>query len=140
MKRVRGFTLIAAIFLIVVLAALAIALANIATTQRQISTLSVLGARAWAAASSGVEWATYKALTAPGDLNCGNPAGISFTLSGGVLDGFRITVRCTETAGITEGAVGPYSVYSLTVTASRGGIGDPDYLYRTIQATVSNAP
>ncbi len=140
MRRVRGFTLVAAIFLIVVLAALAVTLANIASTQRQVSTLSIMGARAWAAASSGVEWAVYQALNSPATLNCGNPAGVSFTLGGGVLDGFRITVVCVETSGITEGAVGPYSVYSLTVTASRGAIGDPDYLHRTIQATVSNAP
>ncbi len=140
MKRTRGFTLVAAVFLVAVLAALAVTLASLVATSRQVSTLSIMGARAWEAASSGVEWAVYQALNAPATLNCGNPAGVSFTLSGGVLDGFRISVVCNETSGITEGAVGPYSVYSLTVTASRGSIGDPDFLYRTIQATVSNAP
>jgi len=135
-----GFTLMVAIFLIVVLAALAVTIATLSSTQRQTASLSILGARTYAAAASGMEWAVHQALTAPVSLNCGTPAGASFNLAGGVLDGFTITVTCAETAGIVEGATGPYSVYALIVNASRGTLGSPDYLNRTLQATVSNAP
>ncbi|RME36080.1 MAG: hypothetical protein D6786_00020 [Gammaproteobacteria bacterium] len=138
-ERARGFTLVAAIFLIVVLAALALTLANIAATSRQVSTLSIMAARARSAAQGGVEWAIWQALNSPATLNCGNPAGTSFVIAGGVLDGFVIRVVCSEQAGIIEGATGPYSVYSLTVDASRGNVGEPDYLHHTILATVSNA-
>jgi len=140
MRRSGGFTLVAAIFLIVVLAALAVTIATISSTQRQTASLSILGARAYAAAASGMEWAVHQALNAPASLNCGTPTGTSFMLSGGVLDGFTITVTCAESAGIVEGTTGPYSVYALIVKASRGTLGSPDFLNRTLQATVSNAP
>lgn len=127
-----GFTLVATIFAVTVLAALAVFLVTIATTQQATSLLSIQGARAYAAAASGTEWATRQAVVANA---C---ADTSFTLTAGALNGFEVEVSCEVTA-VTEAAV-PYNIYALTVTASSGTTASGDFVSRTLIATITNAP
>jgi MSHA biogenesis protein MshP len=132
--RAQGFSLVSAIFLLVVLALLGTYMVTIGTVQRQTSSYSILGSRAVYAADSGVQWAIRSVLT---NGSCaGFPA--SFTLSGGATDGFRIAAECSLTT-YTENPVS-YNVYSLLVTARLGNVGDPDYISRTIRARVTDAP
>ncbi len=134
-----GFSLITALFLLVILAGLGAFVITISSTQQATSTLSILDARAYVAAQSGMEWAVHRARNQPADLGCGG-AGASFSLQGPGLDGFTLNIACVATPNIVEGADPPYSMYALTVTASRGVLGSPDFVRRTLQATVTDAP
>ena len=60
--RFAGFVLPSAIFLLVILAALAAFLVNISTTQNMTSAQDIQGARAYHAARAGVEWGLYQVL------------------------------------------------------------------------------
>lgn len=133
-ERQRGFSLVTAVFLIVVVAAIAAFMVTIGTTQRQTSTLSLLGAQAYFAAESGAEWATREVLA--GDACFASPA--SFTLNGGASSGYAVSASCAATP-VTEGP-DSYTVFTLLVTASRGSIASGDLVRRTIRTTVTNAP
>jgi MSHA biogenesis protein MshP len=133
MIRARGFTLVSAVFIIVVVALLAAALVQIATTGRQISTLSLLGVRAHFAAASGMERAIQAALTG----GC-SAVPASFVLAGAAASGWTVSLGCAATA-VAEGTDN-YQVYALQATAARGAVGGSDFVSRTLTATVTNAP
>lgn len=65
-KAQRGFSLVTAIFLLVVLAGLGAAMLTFSTAQQQSSTLDILGSRAYQASRAGIEWAAYQVVQASG--------------------------------------------------------------------------
>lgn len=133
----KGFSIVAALFLIVVLAAMGAFIVTISSTQQYTSMFSIEGSRGFFAAQSGLEWAVRTALNSPATLNCGG-AGPTFTLSGGTTNGFDVQVTCTVTA-VTEGP-DVYSVFALTVSVDKGTAGTADYVSRAIRANVTDAP
>ncbi len=109
MKSLRGFALLSAIFILVVLAALGAFILSVSTNQQIGSALDVQGVRAYQAARAGLEWGIYKVQssynfgrsatdgseTDPNSRIC--PAGPipSFQFSGvETLAGFTVTVSC----------------------------------------------
>lgn len=97
----KGFSLISAIFLLVVLAALGAAIVNISTVQHTSSALDVQGARAYQSAKAGIEWALYQELQVGGGY-CTNAVTTTFALPAATtLNGFSVTVVCTPTAVAT---------------------------------------
>src|SRR5712691_5328604 len=91
-RRVRGFSVAAAIFLLVVLAALAAFMLTVGGLQQTSSTLDLQSTKVYQAARAGIEWAVYQALR-----NNSCAASTSFALPG-ALSEFTVTVQCTETA------------------------------------------
>ena len=136
MKRFsRGFSMVTAIFILVIVATLAAFMVTISGVQQRTSALSVLSTRALFAADSGVQWAVHSVLTAG---NCSAfPA--NFVLTGGAANGYRVSASCSASAH-TEAPNPPYNVYRLSVTASLGTLGGEDYVSRTIIARVTDAP
>lgn len=65
MKPLRGFALVSAIFILVVLAALGAFILNISSSQQIGSALDVQGARAYQAARAGIEWGLYQVQSTP---------------------------------------------------------------------------
>lgn len=88
----RGVVLMAAIFLLVVLAALAGYLLTISGTTHYSSLMAVLDARANSAARAGVDWAAYEALHGGGACSADPGTTTSFTLTEGGLSGYAVTV------------------------------------------------
>jgi MSHA biogenesis protein MshP len=142
-KHQQGFSLITAIFLMVVAAGLIAALVNSQVVQFSTVTMSVLGARATQAARSGIEYGVYRAL---GSGTCNASETLNFTAAEPALEPFTVTLNCSSSAH-TEGS-GPNSsfvVYQLTALAEFGSYGsgtrsNPDYVSRRLRVTVSNAP
>ncbi|MBI2994809.1 MAG: pilus assembly protein MshP [Gammaproteobacteria bacterium] len=132
--RERGFSLVTAIFLLVVVAAIGTFMVTIGTTQQQTSLLSVLSSRALYAADSGMEWAIATVLNT--DACFGSPT--TFTLGGGAASGYSVTGTCAVSSH-TEGP-DTYNVFSLSATASLGSAGSPEYIRRSVRATVTTAP
>lgn len=133
----RGFALVMAIFVVVVLAMLGIFMVTIGSVSRSTATAAVQGARAYFAARSGIEWGIFQAM--PPTNSCAASSTITLTKPG--LNGFNVNVQCVQTPPATQhkeyGTT--YSVYVITATATSGAFGAPGYVSRTIQATVTNA-
>jgi MSHA biogenesis protein MshP len=104
LSRARGVSLVTAIFLLVVLAGLGVAMVTITTAQQQGTAIDVQGTRAYQAARAGMEWALYKQLQysqtspPPAVWLCSSTTPVSFTLPAGTtLSSFTVTVTCTAT-------------------------------------------
>lgn len=130
-RRQRGFSLVPALFLLIVLAALGAVAVRLTAVQQQTNVLAIQGARAYAAARAGVEAAIYDALV---NSNC---ASLSLALSEGGLAGFSVDTTCSSTSH-TEGAV-TTTVYVIDAFASAGAYGSPDYVSRRLRTKVTDA-
>ena len=112
----RGFALVSAIFILVVLAALGAFIVNISTSQHIGSALDVQGVRAYHAARAGIEWGLYRQLQ---DTSCAGATSFSPTAS--TLSGFKVTVKCTATPD-TSGGPMVYTVTSTACSEPDGGV------------------
>lgn len=121
----RGFALMSAIFLLVVLAGLGAAMLTFSSTQHVGSAMDVQGSRAYQAARAGIEWGAYQALRSS---SCPGPTTV--TLAGKLAD-FNLVVECAATA------YGTLTAYQITSTASIGTAGQISRVERQLQATVS---
>ena len=135
-ERQRGFAIVSAIFILVVLAALGGFIATVATTQHMGSALDVLGARAYQAARAGTEWGLYQAVKVPSCVA---------TTNIGTVGGVAVTVTCSEvaTGGAVEAGLG--SIYRITAVACNfpaggttcpGAAATPSYVERSLTVLV----
>lgn len=133
-KLQQGFSLVTAIFLLVVLGGLSAMMVTFFTAQQQSSALDVLGSRAYQAARAGIEWAAYHVESQPVGTEWVCPTPQSLTL-GGTLAGFNVNVVCSR-APFVEGGTTIY-IYDITSTATGvngATVGSPDYVERVISA------
>jgi MSHA biogenesis protein MshP len=112
----RGVALIAALFLIVVLAGLGIVAMRIGNAQQQTINLNLLGDRAVAAATSGIQFGAAGVCSPKTTLKPNE----------GALAGFTLVVTCV-TAGPQR---------TITSTATSGVYGSPDYVFRSLKRCV----
>lgn len=144
-RSARGFSLITAIFLLVVLSALGAFMVVFTGLQQTTIQADVQGVRAYYAARAGINWALYRALDpddtiAPGAASfpaC--PAGTINTL-GGSLSPFTVVITCGITSA-TE-ANREIRVYQITATACNQAtcpVGSPaaGYVERRVIVTVA---
>jgi MSHA biogenesis protein MshP len=127
----RGFSLVSAVFLLVVLAGLGAYAVRLNTLQQQTVTAGLRAAQAFHAARAGVAWAAYRALNGAG---CGTA---TLNLTEGATAGFRVSVQCTERTHM-EGA-STVRVFVFDVRAEGGAYGGPDYVSRRVQTKITDA-
>ncbi len=143
MKRIasaqRGFSLISALFLLLVLGALGTYMVSISGTQHFTALYALQGAKAYYAARSGIEWETARVVGPTGSAaNCGagtvNP--------GSYLTGFTVTISCTSSAHSENGGATTYNVYYIDAFAetTTPGFGQPGYASRRLTVSVTDAP
>jgi MSHA biogenesis protein MshP len=137
LRRSAGVGLVTAIFLLVVLAGLGVAMVTIFTSQQQSSNLDVQGARAYQAARAGIEWGLFQQLR---NGSCNDAT--SFRLpAGSALAGFAVTVQCTVVGA------DPLKRWVIVATAcNQPGAGDacypsnpsnsPDYVERQVEVQI----
>ncbi len=138
-NRIRGVSMVTAIFLILVIAVLGAYIASVATTQHTSGTLDLRGAQAYQAAHAGIQWGAYQVLR---NNTCTGTS--SFALAG-ALAGFAVTVQCTDTtlpSGYSENGVTRH-IYRITSTGcsppnatSCPGIQGGYYVERQLEATL----
>jgi MSHA biogenesis protein MshP len=129
----NGFTLVSALFLLVVLAFAGTIMVSLGAVQRRTTDFALQGARAYHAAQSGIEWGVYQA------LNTGAcPAPTSFPLSEGGLIGFGVDVSCSSTGHDEAGSIA--NVYQIVSVAEYGSFGDRDYVRRRLRVVLTDAP
>jgi MSHA biogenesis protein MshP len=131
-KLQQGFSLISAIFLLVVIAALGTFAVTLSTSQQQSSAHDVMGARAYQAARAGIEWAAFGvSQTASGVQWAGCTPATNIGVLGGTLAPFNVAVACTSSSFV-EGASTIW-IYNVTATAkTAGNPGDTGYVERVI--------
>jgi MSHA biogenesis protein MshP len=128
----RGFALVPALFLIVVLAALGAVAIRVGDGEQQTVTMALQQVRALAAARAGVEWGAYSAL-----INHSCAASTTLNLSDGALSGFTVVVNCSAA---TDATVTPSkSSYVLIANSSSGTYGQPGYVHRVVSSTFTDA-
>ena len=126
----RGFALMSAIFLLVVLASLGAYVVRMSSVQQQTVNLALLSAQAFHAAKSGVAWGAHQA------VNLGICGATTLNLAEGGSNGFTVDVSCTQTAHVEAGAA--IQVYIIDVIAESGAYGGPDYVSRRLQVKVTD--
>jgi len=126
-KMQKGFSIITAIFLLVVLGFLGVAMVSFSTSQHESSAMDVMGVRAYQAARAGIEWGAYQVLpnSAAAFATACRLGAHSNTLPantlGGTLNGFSVVVACQSTAhSDVSTATSEVRVYDLTATANQG--------------------
>ena len=142
MRRAQaGFSLVSAIFLLVVLAALGAAMVNISTVHQASSALDVQGARAYQAARAGIEWGLYQQLQSPVAGDCFGAASFGFP-DAPTLRPFTVSVSCIQSSG--PGALKRWQITAIACNqpgasgcykdAPNDSLNDsPDYIERQMQ-------
>lgn len=134
MKRQAGVSLITAIFLVVVVTSIAAYMVNISNTQQQSTALTLVASRAHQAAVSGLEWGIQRAVQASAaGLNC-LPGTVNLSMNAALLNTMSVDVTCSVQS-FEEGTT-TYNVYNLTSAARLNSFGNPDFVSRTLRASV----
>lgn len=116
----HGFAAIAAIFLVVVLAAMGTYMVAFSNTQQLTSAQDIQGTRAYWAARAGLEWGLTSAAC--------NPTDTALT-----IQGFTVNVSCTPTVYAEAGA--SVTLVRINAVANVGTAGNPGYVERSLTAS-----
>jgi MSHA biogenesis protein MshP len=112
--RQRGVSIITAIFLLLLFAALAAFMVSMTSTANITSAQDMQGVRAYQAAQAGVEWGLFQ--LDPNDTAVALPACFANTTLG-QIPGFSVAVSCVRYGVFTEGG-GTIAVYQILATAT----------------------
>jgi MSHA biogenesis protein MshP len=133
--RSRGVGLITAIFLLVVIAALAVAMVTVSTTQQPSSARDVQGARAYQPARAGLEWGIFRQVK-QNACDASSSFAMDDTTS---LRGFAVTVQCQKQDGPTAALSRWKITASACNTPAAGACPNPvnsaDYVQRVMEVT-----
>lgn len=134
-----GFSLVSAIFVIVVLAGVVGTMLQVSVVQLTTVGQGVDAERAYRAAEGGIQWAVAYALEngtgsphADATTNCGVIDGAGFN-----LNGYAVSLEC-DTYLFSDPT--PRSIYTVTATATRGSIGTPSFVSRAVTVSFSQPP
>jgi len=138
-----GFSLVAAIFILVVLALLGTFMVTINSVQTTVVAQTLQAARAYQAARAGIEWGVIRAVTpATVVATCGGapstPTINPFAVNVVGLSGFDVSVTCSYTRH--QETSNCFNVYRITSLATSGTYGDPYYVSREVEAKATDAP
>ena len=143
MRPERGFALVAALFVMVIIALVIMMMSRLSVTQNAGLDLGIQQARAYQAARAGLEWGLYQLLRED-NLAGTCPESSSISMAGSGLTDFRVSLDCVKlpcstvscTQDYTDGLL-PFNLYRLTATASNGNPAErADYAWRQLEVTV----
>ena len=128
-NKAQGFSLVAVIFIITVLAVAVVFIQRISNVSVATNNLAMQGARAWQAAEAGAEWGVYQV------TNGVCVPSTTFSLTEQSLKGFDVTVACSVTTHNEQGVT--ITMYFLEIFAKSGTLGStPEYVSRRITLIV----
>lgn len=134
MRHERGFSLVAALFVMVVVALAVVAMARLSVSTSGTLSLAIQQARAYQAARAGLEWGIRKAVK---EGSCQGSA--SLVLEGGLSEFTGVVVSCRRVMypGARENG-NDLHVYTINSVAQNAGSPSmrPDYSFRKLEAKV----
>ncbi len=142
-RKSAGVGIVTAIFLLVVLAGLGVALVTVFTAQQQATLLDEQGVRAGQAARAGIEWGLFHRLQAK-DAACADGSTTTVALEGDVLRQFTVSVACRRVAWQAGTAPNPLDRWFIRATACAPALNgacpasanNPDYVRRVIEVQI----
>jgi len=135
----KGFTLVTAIFVMVVMGLIGMYMVTLTGSQQATTIMALQGARALNAARAGIEWGVNRAFFDTAAACSAAPAATTtpMTLAGTGLNGFRVEVRCSYTQHRERGD--SFCVFQLEAVARSGSLAQPrDYVQRRLRTTIAN--
>ncbi len=130
MKHQQGFSIVTAIFILVVLGLLAGYMVKLSGVQTSTFNAVLQGARAYQAAKAGIEWSIARINNGGG---CGDVnAQTAMSFSG--LNGFSVRLTCSS-QDYSEGDQNPV-VYRINALGSFGSYSDSGYVAREMEITL----
>ncbi len=136
--RVRGVVLVAALFLMLVVALLIVYMMRTSTETYWSGVLRMEQARAYQAAQAGLEWGLNRVnpLVSGGACPVGaNPRTLVFGSSEGDLSGFQVVISCNAVGYMENGIA--ITVFELDAVSSKGIFGSsPDYVSHHLKISV----
>ena len=143
----RGFAMITAIFLLVILGSFAAFAVSFSTNSAATHAIAVQGARAYEAARTGLEWATYQVrdpngTLTPGATNLPDCFATKTLALPGSMGSFTVQVTCTRyplfsaSPNFHEEGGKRSAFYIVISTASLGTAGSVDYVERRLESRV----
>ena len=123
-RKQRGFSLVSALFLIIIMALLAVGMVQILTTSQQGVSQELTSVRAYLGAQSAAQWGIYQARYA------GGVGAQTLTFSAAGLSNISVNVNVQSLAiiGVNN--------YLVTASAQFGTTSDNEYSKRTIEVRV----
>ena len=130
MKQQAGFSIVMAIFILVVLSLLGGYMVKLSGVQHATSTHVIQGARAYQAAKAGIGWAMSRISVGGvcGDISSASP--LSFT----DINGFSVKLTCSSQT-FSEGTDTPV-VYTITALSEFGVYSSANYISRNIEVSI----
>lgn len=126
-----GFAAIAAIFLVVILAALGAFMVTFSNTQQLTSAQDLQGSRAYWAARAGLEWGIASTTACP---VLPLPATLSTPLT---IDGFAVAITCSWQAYTKATATPNVNIFQFTsVASSAATVGSVGFIERSLSASM----
>jgi len=132
LRRQRGVSIISAIFMLVLFAALAGLMASLVSTANVTSAQDIQGARAYQAAQAGVEWGLFQ-LDSDGAGTATPPCFSDITLPAVAIPEFAVRVSCGKSDYNEAGR--SISIYLVTATA-RSIAASPVTIERQVSASI----
>ncbi len=137
--RQRGFSIVAAIFVLVVLGMLGAYMVDISGVAHTTAAYAAQGARAYRAAASGAQWARRRAFTHTGATCGANPSTPEqhfFNFTGGGLNGFSVEIECSYTRHQEQGDC--FNVFLIFSISQYGSYGNRDFASRRVRLTATD--
>ncbi|PNG03910.1 hypothetical protein CXL00_17105 [Stutzerimonas stutzeri] len=136
MRRERGFSLVAAMFVMIVVALAVIGMARLSINTSGSLSLSLQQARAYQAARAGLEWGIRRAVK---DGACAGSG--SLTLDGTLAEFSGVSVSCVATVYPARENGKTVTMFSVDAVAQNAPTPAtrPDYAYRRLHARVETS-
>lgn len=131
MRPERGFALVAAMFVMIVIALVVAAMSRLSVSQTESVDLSLQQARAYQAARAGLEWGIVRAVR----HDCS--AASSFAVGNASVDVTCEPLPLCDAADLAEETPDKIKCYYLTARAELGD--DRDYAWRKLETVVETA-
>ena len=133
----RGFTLVMAIFIVLVLRLLGTYMLCLSGVQYSTTSYALQSARAYQAGRAGLGWATATINNESADGKGCSAINTKSVLTPTDIDmqGFTITLTCVQSQLYTEGS-DFYYIYKITALSEFGDYGSVDYVSRKLEKSV----
>lgn len=130
MNQQSGFSIVAATFILVVLALLGSYMVRLSGVQFDTSIYALQGAQAYQAARAGIEWAIANISNGGNCTQINAQTAMTFT----GINGFTVTLSCASQT-FSEGSSNPV-IYSVTALGQFGAYNSANYIAREITISI----
>ncbi len=130
MKQQQGFSIVMAIFILVVLSLLGGYMVRLTGVQQMTSVYTLQGARAYLAARAGLEWSIARITLGGSCVEVNAQTALSFA----DMSGFTVKLTCTSSV-YSEGSKNPV-VYQINSLSQYGAYDSADYVSRQLEVSI----